>query len=97
MGRSIMPTGSLVRKMTHRQRVAYAIFAAEQVVGTYEASYPGDRSPRNAIEAAKKCLLKPTRGNRAAANAAEAYASFYARVLRYGLSLIYEEKREEGR
>ena len=42
------------------QNVKYAIFAAEQVIGIYEAKYPEDNRPRKAIEAAKAYLNNPT-------------------------------------
>ena len=49
--------------MTRKQRMAYAIFAAEQVIGIYEKEYPGDARPRNAIEAAKEVLNHDTKEN----------------------------------
>ena len=53
------------------QSVKYAIFAAEQVIGIYEAKYPDDHRPRKAIEAAKAYLHNPTAdAARAAADAA---------------------------
>ena len=45
----------IVRKMTHRQKIQYAVFAAEQVLNLFEKEYSDDR-PRKAIEAAKKVL-----------------------------------------
>ena len=56
--------------MEYKQYVAYAIYAAEQVIGIYEKKHPDDKRPRQAIEAAKKCLENPTKENKAAANAA---------------------------
>jgi len=50
--------------------VALAIFCAEQVIGIYEAKYPNDKRPRNAIDVVKKWLAKPTDENRAAAYSA---------------------------
>ena len=44
----------IVRVMTHHDYVSYAVFAAEQVIGSYEKEYPNDKRPRQAIEAAKK-------------------------------------------
>src|SRR3990167_6174398 len=46
----------IVRLMTYRQRVALAIYAAEQVLAVYERRHPTDRRPRQAIEAARVCL-----------------------------------------
>ena len=67
----------VVRLMTHEQQIAYAIFAAEQVIGIYEAKYPDDTRPRDAIQAAKACLKEPTKANKADA-ADAAYAAAYA-------------------
>jgi hypothetical protein len=57
--------------------VALAIYFAEKVIGIYEANYPGDNRPRNAIDAAKKWLAEPTKDNENAARAAAdaAYAA----------------------
>ena len=63
----------VVRLMTHEQQIAYAIYAAEQVIGIYEAKYPDDTRPRDAIQAAKAYLKEPTKANKAdAAFAADA-------------------------
>jgi len=65
----------LVRVMEYKQYVSYAVFAAEQVIKNYEKQYPDDKRPREAIEAAKKCIENPSDENKKeAANAArEAY------------------------
>ena len=75
----------IVRIMNYKQRVSYAVFAAECVVDIYEQRYPNDDRPRKAIEAANAAN---------AANAA-AYAAAYAanaamknRILKYGLKLL---------
>ena len=60
----------IVRVMDYKQYVGYAIFAAEQVIDLYEKKYPADKRPREAIEAAKKCVKNPTDKNKAAADAA---------------------------
>jgi len=46
----------IVRVMDYDQYVSYAVYAAEQVIDIYEKKYPNDKRPRNAIEAAKKCI-----------------------------------------
>ena len=46
----------IVRVMTYDQYVSYAVYAAEQVIDIYEKKYPDDKRPREAIEAAKKCI-----------------------------------------
>ena len=65
----------VVRLLTHKQRIQYAIFAAEQVIEFYEKKYPGDDRPRKAIESAKECLKQPTEENRSAARDAAWAAS----------------------
>ena len=60
----------IVRVMSYKQYVSYAVFAAEQVIDIYEKKYPDDKRPRNAIEAAKKCIARPTVENKTAARAA---------------------------
>ena len=61
---------TIVRLMTHKQQVQYAVFAADQVIEIFEKRYPEDKRPRKAIEAAKECLR--THSEAAAANAADA-------------------------
>ena len=60
------------RLMSHPQRIEWAIFCAEQVIGIYEAKYPKDGRPRKAIAAAKVVLANDTAKNRATAYAAAA-------------------------
>ena len=57
----------IVRLMTHKQQIRYAIYAAEQVISLYEEKYPEDKRPRQAIEAARLCLDNPSGENKAAA------------------------------
>ena len=93
----------IVRIMSYRQYVAYAIYAAEQVIEIYEKQHPADTRPRTAIEAVKKYLENPSKKNRAAVKAAAkaAYAAYavdaaaYAadaamktKILEYGLGLL---------
>src|SRR3990167_1558038 len=60
----------IVRLMTHKQQIQYAVFAAEKVLSIYEKKYPGDKRHRQAIEAAKAVIQDPSEGNKRAANAA---------------------------
>ncbi len=60
----------IVRVMTYKQRVSYAVYAAEQVIGNYEKKYPNDKRPREAIKAAKRCINAPNKKNRSAAKSA---------------------------
>jgi len=62
----------IVRLMAKPQYVAYAIYAAEQVIGIYESKYPDDKRPRNAIEAAKAVLANDTPAASAASAAGDA-------------------------
>jgi len=65
--------------------VKLAVYAAELVIDIYEKQYPNDKRPRNAIEAAKKYLKKPTKANAYAADAAAnaAYAAANAAYATY--------------
>ena len=60
----------IVRVMTYKQYVSYAIYGAEKVIGIFEKKYPNDNRPRRAIRAAQKCIKNPSRKNKAAADAA---------------------------
>ena len=68
----------VVRVMDYRQYVSYAVFAAEQVIDIFEKEFPDDKRPREAIEAAKKCIENPSDENKKeaarAASAAESAA-----------------------
>ena len=90
----------IVRIMTRKQYLSYAIFSAEQVLDIYEKKYPNEKRPRLAIEAAKKVLEQNTKENKDAAYAsasaadAAAYAAYAARkkmqlkILNYGIRLL---------
>ena len=58
---------TIVQVMSRPQYLAYAIFAAEQVIDLFEKKYPEDSRPRKAIQAAKVVLKNDTAENRAAA------------------------------
>ncbi len=61
------------RLMTHKQKVKWAIFCAEQVIAIYEKQYPGDARPRRAIGAAKLWVKHPNIETKSATdNAAQA-------------------------
>ena len=63
----------MVRLLNRKDKIRYAVFAAEQVIKIYEKKYPNDKRPRKAIEAAKKVIERDSTKNRADA-AADAYA-----------------------
>src|SRR3990167_6202909 len=56
----------IVRCLPYKGYVSYAIYAAEQVIDIYEKEYPDDKRPREAIEAAKKCVDNPSSENKRA-------------------------------
>ena len=66
-------------RWTTLDSVAFAIYAAEQVIKVYEDKYPNDSRPRDAIKAAKAYLKDPTKDNARAAYAADA-AAYAARA-----------------
>ena len=70
----------IVRVMTRKQYITYAVFAAEQVIDIYEKKYPEDKRPRQAIQAAKLCLKNNNvkNINAAAYAAGAAYEAAYA-------------------
>jgi len=67
----------IVRLMTKRQRIKYAIYAAKKVLHIFEEKYPDDKRPREAIKAVENYLKNPTAKNKKTA-AAAAYAAAYA-------------------
>jgi hypothetical protein len=60
----------MVRVLTHKQQVAYAIYAAERAVEIFEKHNPKDKRPRKTIDAARAVLKRDTQKNREAAAAA---------------------------
>ncbi|AZF89938.1 hypothetical protein [Methanosarcina virus MetMV] len=60
----------IVRLMNHKQKIAYAIYAAEQVISIYKLKYPDDNRPQKAIDAAKKFLSDTSTKNKDTADAA---------------------------
>jgi hypothetical protein len=76
----------IVRVMDRKQRIRYAVFAAELALPIFEKKYPEDKRPRNAIEAAKKCLENDTEENREAAYYAAYSAAYYAANVAYAVA-----------
>ena len=101
LGRFDWANWLIVRHMTYKQYVSYAVFAAEQVIEIYEKKCPDDDRPRKAIEAAKKCIENPSAKNKAAAGAAAGAASAAAwaaaraamkkTIIDYGIGLLGEK------
>ena len=65
----------LVRLMSKKQKVQYAIYAAELVLHYFEEKYPKDGRPRKAIEAAKAYVKRQSKKNK---NADATYATYAA-------------------
>ena len=80
---------TIVRVMNYKQYVSYAVYAAEQVIDLYEQKYPEDKRPRQAIEAAKKCIKKTTNENKTAANAADAANAAHAAYAAHAADAAY--------
>ena len=83
----------IVRVMSRKQYLRYAIYAALQVIKIYEDKYPNDNRPREAIRAAKKCIKNPNKKNRAASEAASeaseaAGVAMQKKILKYGIKLL---------
>ena len=57
----------IVRCMTYKQYVSYAVYAAERVLHIYEKKYLENKTPQDAIKAAKKCINDPSIKNKKAA------------------------------
>jgi len=68
----------IVRRMTYKQYVKYACYAAKQVLPTFEKKYPYEKRPRKAIAAALKCAKNPSKENKTAAAHAAYAADAYA-------------------
>jgi hypothetical protein len=64
----------LVRLMDQKQRIAYAVLAAESVLNLFEEKHPNDQRPRRAIAVAKAYLKNPCEETKKAARVA-AYAA----------------------
>jgi hypothetical protein len=71
---------TVTKLLMHKQQIAYAVFAAEQVLDVYERRHTNEKAPRKAIKIAKLVLKQNTAVNRSAANAAAnaANAAAYA-------------------
>ena len=69
----------ITRLLTKKNNIRFAIYCAEKVIHIFENSYPEDKRPRQAIQAAKRYLKNMTKENRnasfAAANAAASAAA----------------------
>ena len=55
----------ITKIMQDKDCIAYAVYAAEQIIDIYEEQYPGNKRLRVAIEAAKRCRKKRTKENKA--------------------------------
>jgi hypothetical protein len=87
--------------MTQKQCVEITIFTAEHVLPVFEAEYPKDRGPMEAIEAARVWMKNPTEENRerarkaahaasaSASASASAYAAYAATYAAYAVACAY--------
>ena len=69
-----------------KQKVLYAIYAAESVLKRFEKKHPNDKRARQAIEAAGNYLKSPCKKTKTAAGAAYAAASAAADAAAYAAS-----------
>jgi hypothetical protein len=49
--------------LSKMDRIRYAVYAAEQVIGIFEKKYPKDKRPRKAIQTVKRYIKNPTKEN----------------------------------
>lgn len=85
----------IVRVMEREDYIRYAVYATEQVLDIFEKEYPNDNRPRQAIEAAKRCINDKSAARAAWAAAEAAWAAARAamqlKILKYGMGLLIEE------
>ena len=55
---------NITKLMSHKQRLQYAVYAAELVLPIFEKEHPNDKRPREAIEAVKRCIDNPSEENK---------------------------------
>jgi hypothetical protein len=87
----------IVRIMEYKDFVAYAVFAANQVIDIYEKKYPDNKKPREAIEVAKRCIENPSEENKNAAYVAAdaAYAAYAADAAYAAADAAYADTKEK--
>ena len=84
------------RQLSDKNKIQYAIYAAELVLHIFEEKYPDDKRPWKAIEASKNYLILET--DAAAYAAAYAADAAYAdgttkvKIIDYGVSLILKQR-----
>jgi len=54
----------ITKKFDRVQRIKYAVYSAKQVLHIFEKKYPDDKRPRNASNAAIRCIKNNTNKNR---------------------------------
>jgi hypothetical protein len=89
----------VARLLSWPGRIRYAVYTTEKVLPLFEAQYPDDKRPRQAIDAAKRVLENDTPETRDAAWAAlAAPAAAEDAVLRdivnHGIELLQAERKE---
>ena len=95
----------ITKKFTKMQNVRYACYAAKQVLANFEKKYPGDKRPRQAINAALQYAKNPTAANRSAARSAasaawsaawsaeSAESAAWRKTAEYGMGLLSKKVR----
>ena len=95
---------------TKRDRVRFAVYAASLALPIFEARYPSDKRPREAIAATRAWIKNPTKKNRIAAESAGWNAEWsvawsfpksdrekdQARIVNYGVRLLKERRDTVG-
>ena len=83
----------LSRGLNRKNKIKYAVYSAEQVIGIYETKYPDDQRPRQAIEAAKAVIESDNEKTRQdAANAA--HAGIKIKIINYGVKLLKKQRSD---
>lgn len=75
---------SLVQLLNRKQKIEYAIYAAQQIIEIYEKEYPEDDGPRKTLETAKLYIYKNTEKSRLAVVDAAGDASKAPKDFKWG-------------
>ena len=81
-------------------KIRYACYAAKQVLEIFEEQYPNEKRPRQAINAALKCIKNDTDKNREAASEASSEAAsgaartaaMYKKIIAHGIKLLQKQE-----
>jgi len=84
-------------KWTKKDTVALSIYVAELCIENFEKVYPNDKRPREAIEAAKRWLKKPSSVNRSAVESAWYAAESAKTTAKFAAESTAESTAESAR